>query len=173
MVNRKNSVELVVRKSRVGDLDALEEVYASGRRCMAATGNPTQWGESYPSRELLSLDIERRSHYVVERNGEIVGAFACIGGEEPTYAEIQGGWLRKGDYVTIHRLCSSGTTTGIADACLDFCRRINGNIRIDTHRENRVMRQWITSRGFMYCGIIRVADGSERLAYQIVETVTL
>jgi len=37
---------------------------------------------------------------------------------------------------------------------------------VDTHRDNRVMQQIITSQGFTYCGIIYVSDGSPRLAYQ-------
>ena len=40
------------------------------------------------------------------------------------------------------------------------------SIRIDTHRDNRVMRAAILREGFRYCGIIRCWNGTERLAYQ-------
>lgn len=41
------------------------------------------------------------------------------------------------------------------------------NLRADTHRNNRTMRHLLEKSGFRYCGIIHVADGSERLAYQL------
>ena len=43
---------------------------------------------------------------------------------------------------------------------------ICSNIRIDTHRDNRIMRHNIEKHGFAYCGIIYLANGDERLAYQ-------
>lgn len=42
------------------------------------------------------------------------------------------------------------------------------NLRIDTHEENKVMRHLIEKSGFAECGIIRVEDGSPRIAYQYV-----
>jgi len=40
------------------------------------------------------------------------------------------------------------------------------NIRIDTHKDNRIMQHNIEKHGFTYCGIIYLANGDERLAYQ-------
>ena len=36
----------------------------------------------------------------------------------------------------------------------------------DTHRDNTIMQHLITKHGFTYCGIILLANGDERLAYQ-------
>ena len=41
-------------------------------------------------------------------------------------------------------------------------------IRIDTHADNLRMRGLIESAGFTYCGVITVADGTERVAYEQV-----
>ena len=41
-----------------------------------------------------------------------------------------------------------------------------GNIRVDTHARNLPMRAKIEARGFVRCGIIHVADGTPRIAYQ-------
>lgn len=46
--------------------------------------------------------------------------------------------------------------------------RWDGNIRIDTHRDNRIMQHNILKYGFSYCGIIYLLSGDERLAYQAV-----
>ena len=47
-----------------------------------------------------------------------------------------------------------------------FCLGLCGNIRIDTHRDNRTMRHLIEKSGFARCGLIHVEDGSPRIAYQ-------
>ena len=39
-------------------------------------------------------------------------------------------------------------------------------IRIDTHRDNKIMQHNLLKYGFTYCGIIYLANGDERLAYQ-------
>ena len=43
-----------------------------------------------------------------------------------------------------------------------------GSIRIDTHKDNSVMRNALLREGYRYCGIIRCWNGSERLAYQLI-----
>ena len=40
------------------------------------------------------------------------------------------------------------------------------HLRIDTHRDNRIMQRLIEKHGFTYCGIIWLEDGTERLAYE-------
>ena len=60
------SNELIIRKSVAGDLERMLAIYERAKAFMANTGNPTQWGDSYPSVELLRRDIaEGISHVVV------------------------------------------------------------------------------------------------------------
>lgn len=40
------------------------------------------------------------------------------------------------------------------------------NIRIDTHADNKTMQHLIEADGFTRCGIIYIADGTPRIAYQ-------
>ena len=49
---------------------------------------------------------------------------------------------------------------------MDFCFSYDTNIRIDTHRDNKIMQHNIVKYGFTYCGIIYLLSGDERLAYQ-------
>ncbi|MFR2460126.1 MAG: GNAT family N-acetyltransferase, partial [Christensenellales bacterium] len=59
-----HTAKVTVRPAQQGDLDAIMAIYASARKYMAANGNPTQWGNGYPARELLESDIEKHQLYV-------------------------------------------------------------------------------------------------------------
>ena len=49
---------------------------------------------------------------------------------------------------------------------MDFCFSHDANIRIDTHKDNLIMQHNIEKHGFTYCGIIYLASGDKRMAYQ-------
>lgn len=85
----------MIRPAEPGDLDALLAVYASARAYMCLHGNPSQWGDDYPSPALLEEDIRRGRLYVdTDERGTVHGAFAFLPGDDPTYARIEGGsWL--------------------------------------------------------------------------------
>ena len=70
-------------------------------------------------------------------------------------------------YHVIHRIASLPKAHGIFKAIMDWCFQHDTHIRIDTHRDNSIMRHCIESYGFQYCGIIHLASGDERLAYQL------
>lgn len=161
------AADIKIRKSSVDDLSRMTDIYTCARKFMKEAGNSTQWGDGYPNVELLRDDIGSGISYVIEVDRRIVGTFVFIIGKDPTYAEIQGEWLDDEPYGTIHRLASDGTVKGIADACLAYCCGIISNIRVDTHKMNRVMLKWIARSGFRYCGVIHVADGSPREAFQL------
>ena len=91
------------------ELDQIMEVYARARALMAQNGNPTQWGDNYPSRQLIEEDILSNRLFVCVINGELEAVFAFILGEDPTYKKIEDGqWLANGPYGTLHRLASAG-----------------------------------------------------------------
>ena len=55
----------------------------------------------------------------------------------------------------------------MAKACFAFCAARGLALRIDTHRDNTVMQDLLCKNGFVYCGVIHLAEnGEERLAYQ-------
>ena len=102
--------------------------------------------------------------------GAIVAYFAFIPSPEPTYARIYGGaWLDDAaPYHVIHRIGSTPQSHGVFRSIMDWCFEREPNIRIDTHRDNAIMRRCILAYGFHYCGIIYLASGDERLAYQLL-----
>ncbi len=155
-----------IRKTRIGDLDTVSEIYAFARDFMRKNGNPTQWNNSYPEREIIISDIENGVSYVIENNNEIFGVFTFIVGNEPTYKVIEGKWLNDNPYGTIHRIASNNKIHGVLNYCFDYCKSIINNIKIDTHNDNLIMQHLLEKSGFIKCGIIYLQDGSPRIAYQ-------
>ena len=156
----------MIRTATPEDLPALGPVYAAARRFMAENGNPTQWSDRYPLTEDLEKDIGKGQLYVWAPDGAVHGAFVLQLGEEANYREIQGAWRSDTPYGTIHRVASDGAVPGLFAACMDFCRARVNHLRIDTHRDNGVMRHLILKHGFVPCGTIWVEDGTPRLAYE-------
>lgn len=166
-MNQTSNVE--IRKTAIADLPRLMQIFETARQIMKRNGNPSQWGDSRPSEEIVMADILNGESYVIVNNNLIVGTFVFMLREEPSYSRIEGGWLNDEPYGTIHRLASDGSTKGIADIALKFCKTKTHNIRIDTHSDNSIMLNWITRSGFRKCGIIHLPDGSPRIAFQLMQ----
>ena len=157
-----------IRRAVPADLERILDIYAYARRFMAENGNPTQWAGGYPARSQLEEDIRQEKLYAVTRYGKMHGVFYFAVGEDPTYARIEdGAWRSNTPYGTIHRIAGDGSG-GIFPACLEFCLTRIGHIRIDTHHDNRPMQHVVEKHGFSRRGIIYVADGSPRIAYDRV-----
>ena len=87
-------------------------------------------------------------------------------GDDPTYQVIDGAWLSDAPYAAIHRVAGDGLTRGVFHECVEYAKARWASLRIDTHRDNLPMQRHILREGFVYCGVIRTRDGTERLAYQ-------
>ena len=179
---------MVIRPATAADLPALRPVFEAAKGIMRADGNPTQWAApGFPPDALILRDIERGGGYVIssgeispratlgrddrtvissEVEKSIVAYFALLPSPEPTYATIDGAWLTDEPYGVIHRMASYPDAHGIFSAVIDYAAARYPRLRIDTHRDNRIMRHLIEKHGFTYCGIIWLADGSPRLAYE-------
>lgn len=155
------------RRAKPEDIDTIMAIYDSARSYMRREGNSQQWTGGYPSIEQIAADISGGQCYIgIDDSGEIIAVFALIAGDDPTYARIDGEWLNDLPYATIHRLASSGKKKGVLKACVDFCSSLHANLRADTHECNRTMLAGLSACGFVRCGIIRLADGSPRIAFQ-------
>ncbi len=164
-------MEYSVRHTVFDDIEDVLAIYDSARKRMREAGNTTQWVNGYPSLDTITNDIRNGCSYVIEKDNLIVGVFVFIIGKDPTYDIIEGEWLNDDPYGTIHRIAGAPGMSGIADCCLDFCKSKGMDIRIDTHNNNAPMLGWITKRCFTYCGIIHVADGTPRLAFQLTAKI--
>ena len=155
-----------VRTACMADLPRILEIYAYARQFMAQTGNPHQWGKTNPPREVLEDDISRELLHVVEEKTIIRGVFFFSMEEDPTYIAIYDGrWESNAPYGTIHRIASDGSG-GIFAAALNWCLSRCRHLRIDTHHDNKVMQHVVEKHGFTRRGIIYIADGTPRIAYE-------
>jgi ribosomal protein S18 acetylase RimI-like enzyme len=161
----RENMQYEIRKAQGEDLPRIEEIYAHARAFMASHGNPNQWGKRNPPTEQLQQDIRDQLLYVVECENNIHGVFFYAIGEDPTYACIENGaWHSNELYGTIHRIAGDGSG-GILKAAVQYVQGLCPYIRIDTHKDNTVMQNALHKLGFRPCGIIYIADGSPRIAY--------
>ena len=159
---------LTVRKAQPEELDRLMAIYRTAQEFMIRSGNPGQWGRAKPARETVAEDIAAGRCRVVLHDGAVCGVFALCEGEDPTYRAIEGAWRNDAPYLTIHRVAGDGTAKGVFRAAADCCKALCDSVRVDTHADNRPMQGAVAKEGFAYCGVIHLADGSPRLAYQWV-----
>lgn len=155
----------MIRLATLEDLSIIKNIYAYARKFMVSTGNPNQWGNRYPSEELLIDDISKNELYVCYDEKEIYAVFVFFIHVDETYNYIEGKWLNNDDYGVIHRIASIGSKKGIFSEVFDYVTNFVDNIRIDTHRDNIVMHNVLNKNGFIECGTIYLKNGSERLAY--------
>ena len=155
-------VKKIVRLAKQTDMARILEIYEHARKFMVANGNPTQWKDGYPASEMLEEDIRRQCLYVVE-DQQICGVFMFVIGDDPTYQHIEGQWRSAEPYGVIHRIAGMGG--GVFSAALEYCEGRIHHLRIDTHEDNKPMQHLVEKNGFIRRGIIYVADGTPRIAY--------
>ena len=157
-----------IRKSTLADLPTILNLRDQAREIMRSYGNIFQWPDGYPRDDMFLKDIELGgSHVMLNEEGTIVGTFALLPSPEVTYNVIfNGQWLDDEPYHVIHRIASTPESHGILDTLLDYCESRVANIRIDTHEANIIMRKGLERHGYLYCGIIHLLNGDERLAFQ-------
>lgn len=156
-----------IRHAQPEETEAILALCDHSRSIMRNNGNMTQWTNGYPSREQIAEDIRLGQGYVVASD-RLEGYFAFILGKDATYTHIEGGkWIDDTTpYGTIHRLASAPGSHDVAKRCFDWCARQAPCLRADTHADNSIVQHILQQHGFCYCGIIYVADGTPRRAYQ-------
>lgn len=169
------SSRFIIRPTRLEDFPALLALFAHARERMRASGNLHQWPEGTPSEAQAREDIAAGVSYVLtlprDNNAAeeiIVGTFACIEGRDPTYARIESGSWRDDHqpYATLHRIAGRSEVHHVMRHILDWAEARYDALRIDTHADNRPMLHLLEQAGFEFRGIIHVADGTPRRAFQ-------
>lgn len=153
------------------------KIIRDAQELLAAQGSD-QWQDGYPDVARIQQDIDQKESYVVvDDNGDMMATTMFTLGGESTYQTIEGEWLTSDPvrYGVIHRLAVSADhrQKGLAKFILNQCEEILrketfDSLRIDTHRKNTGMQHLLTRSGYQYCGVIYLASGNERLAYEKV-----
>lgn len=162
---------MTIREAKPTDIAEIMLVMEAAKGIMRSSGNMHQWTDGYPSEAAIMADMEKKGGFVIEDANKIVGYFAFLASPEPTYAQIyEGQWVDDvQSYHVVHRIASYPDVHGIFGTIMDFCFSRDTNIRIDTHRDNKIMQHNLLKHGFTYCGIIYLLSGDERLAYQRIK----
>lgn len=156
-----------IRHATSADLPTIISIYDRARAYMREQGNATQWNGGYPQESILREDIAQEKLYACVEADEILAVFYYAYEDDPTYLKIyEGNWLNSHPYGVLHRIAVNSKGRGVADFCYDYCLSQCKNLKIDTHRDNLPMQKSLAKNGFSYCGIIYLASGDERWAYQ-------
>ena len=159
---------MTIRKATPLDIDTIMPIYDQARQRMRSAGNMVQWIDGYPQRELILQAIAEGTHYVCEEASSLMAVFTLIFGDDPTYRVIEGAWPNDKPYATIHRIAATAPGHQVLHHVVQWALTQTDNLRIDTHADNALMLQLLEREGFRYCGIIHVANGTPRKAFQIV-----
>ena len=157
-----------IRKTTLADLPAVMDIYAYARAYMKENANPDQWGDVHPPQGVVEKDIEAEKSYVCVDDNGIVAVFYFAVENDHTYGKIDGKWLNDEPYGVVHRIARGPSGKGAGAFCLEWCYGQWPNIRIDTHRDNVAMLKLLERLGFVYCGVVWIDSGDERLAFQRV-----
>ena len=157
----------MIRKANRKDIPRILKVYKYAHHYMRENNNPHQWPSYYPGLIDIEDDISKESLYVLEDNGQLIGVFALCLGEDENYQTIYDGkWRYPYPYGTIHRIASLPNDVHFADQAFNYCKSIIGNLRVDTHEDNKKMRYVVEKNGFSYSGNVFVRKDQPRLAYE-------
>ena len=150
------------------DLPQVLEIYSRARDFMRKTNNPNQWKDSEPSLNLIKKHISmNRLYKLVDSKGRILTVFALIYGEDITYKRVVGGkWISSSPYATIHSIASSHLISHTGRSAILHCLQEVKHIRIDTHKDNKIMQNTLRKLGFIKVGIIYLLNGEERIAFE-------
>ena len=78
-----------IREAKPTDIIDIMQVMEAAKKIMRQSGNMHQWGEGYPSEDVIISDMDRHGGFVIEEDGgRIVGYFAFLPSPEPTYSKI-------------------------------------------------------------------------------------
>ena len=80
---------MMIRNTRMEELEEVMRMYAQAAQYMAQTGNPNQWEQGYPQRGLIADDIGRGVSYVLEHEGQIEAVFSYIEGKTQPMEELK------------------------------------------------------------------------------------
>lgn len=170
-----------IRKATENDFSEMMKIYEQARVFMKENGNESQWGlpkpgkVAWPSEESVRNRIKEECQYVctsvIDGKETIVAAFVFKIGIEKDYIVIENGkWLDdRTDYGVIHVFASNGLVKGSAKFSLNWALEQAGQLRIDTHPNNKPMQSLLAKCGFTFCGNVYMSDIQNddvfRLAY--------
>ncbi|WP_461467799.1 GNAT family N-acetyltransferase [Parvimonas micra] len=161
---------LTFRMANELDRESILNIYLEGANALKEDGVDQWQGQYVPSfkdvDEHLGVDL-----YVLEYHKRIVSTACLVEGIDEDYENINGKWNTSIPYISIHKVATSNEYKKQSFAkkmmCYveNFAKRKKMDLRIDTHKDNKKMRNFILSCGYEYTGELILNGELERLGY--------
>ena len=161
---------LTFRMANESDRESILNIYLEGANALKEDGVDQWQGNYVPSfkdiDEHLGIDL-----YVLEYHRRVVSTVCLVEGIDEDYENIKGKWNTSIPYISIHKVATSNKykKQSFAKKMMSYienlAKRKRVNLRIDTHKGNKKMRNFIMSCGYKYAGEVILQGELERLAY--------
>lgn len=161
---------LTFRMANESDRESILEIYLEGSNSLKEDGVDQWQGNYIPSfkdiDEHLGIDL-----YVLEYHKSVVSTVCLVEGIDEDYENIKGKWNTSIPYISIHKVATSNEykKQSFAKKMMryveNFAKRKKCDLRIDTHKDNKKMRNFILSCSYKYAGEVVLQGELERLAY--------
>ncbi|WBB30820.1 GNAT family N-acetyltransferase [Parvimonas micra] len=161
---------LTFRMANELDRESILNIYLEGANALKEDGVDQWQGQYVPSfkdvDEHLGVDL-----YVLEYHKRIVSTACLVEGIDEDYENINGKWNTSLPYISIHKVATSNEYKKqsfgrkMMSYIENFAKRKRMDLRIDTHKDNKKMRNFIVSCGYKYTGEVILQGELERLAY--------
>lgn len=167
----------MLRKAKSTELDEIMLIIEDGREFLRQQGI-NQWQQGSPSKETIEQGIKEQTSYVYEIDRNIV-ATAMLTNYDRDYENYPTLWSKCDNYLVIHRMATlknirnQGIGRQFLSAIVEFAKKENIDyIRIDTHKDNKIMRKFLSDFGFVELDEIKLTmknnlDDKERIAYEL------
>lgn len=157
----------MIRKATMNDLDIIDEVAVLTINDMMKSKIP-QWTLTYPRKDHFKKDIEADSLFLFEDKNQVMGAICIKKENDPPYQELTN-WLET-DSMVIHRLIVHPMYRNkkVAQSFFNFAYELTikencKSIKIDTHKENYKMKNFLKKNNFIEIGFLTSIN---RLAFE-------
>ena len=161
---------LTFRMANESDRESILNIYLEGANALKEDGVDQWQGQYVPSfkdvDEHLGIDL-----YVLEYHKRIVSTACLVEGIDEDYENINGKWNTSIPYISIHKVATSNKykKQSFAKKMMSYienlAKRKRMDLRIDTHKDNKKMRNFIISCGYKYTGEVILQGELERLGY--------
>lgn len=161
---------LTFRMANESDRESILEIYLEGAEALKTDGVDQWQGQYVPSfidiDEHLGIDL-----YVLEYHRRVVSTACLVEGIDEDYENIKGKWNISIPYISIHKVATSteykkqSFGRKMMRYIENLAKRKRMDLRIDTHKDNKKMRNFIMCCGYKYAGEVILQGELERLAY--------
>lgn len=171
----RGNIVVMLRKTKYSDLEIVEKILKDGKKFLKEQ-NVNQRQHGSPSIEDIKNDIKEKTAFVYELENKVVATLK-LANYDLDY-EKSTLWSTSEKYLALHRFAvlksvrKKGVAKQILFSIIEYAKNNNiKNIKVDTHKDNIIMRRFLLNFGFKELGEITLSmknnlDDKKRIAYE-------